>query len=168
MKIVTPTNILLDQNIIAIYTNVEKFINAIESCEADGFLCVKQEDKTLLNNVLTVDSKNNDSNFFGVFYSVDPFEVDIDILWTVIEGVENYNMVLTAISNDDLFIMDGYASKSLGVDSQYLTTIVDENGEEYDFAEEKEDEYDEEEEDEDDLELIHNCLENWEDESDVS
>lgn len=160
MKIVTPTNILLDQNIIAIYTNVEKFINAIETCEADGFLRVKQEDKTELNQTLIADNKNNKLHFFGVFYTVDPFDVDIDIMWTIIDGDENYNVVLSAIGNDDLFIMDTCASKSLGVDSQYLTSIVND---EYDFDEYQEDEYDKV----NDLELIHDCLENWDDESDL-
>lgn len=170
MKIVTPTNILLDNNIISIYTNVEKFINAIDNCEVDGFLRVKQEDKVKLKRTLTADNENNDSHFLGFFYTIDPLEVDIDIFWTVIEGDDIYNSVLASIGHDDMLIIDPYTAKNLGADSQYVTTIMKEYDESIGYAEDELDEYDdgelddyEEEEDEDALELIQNCLENWDD-----
>lgn len=173
MKIVTPTNILLDNNIISIYTSVSKFLNAIDNCEVEGFLRVKQEDKVKLKSSLNVDNERNESHFLGVFYTIDPFEVDIDIFWTVIEGDDVYNSVLASIGHDDMLIIDPYTAKNLGEDSQYVTTITQEYDESLGYAEDELDEYDEEEYaeddeevDEDDLELIHDCLENWDGEDD--
>ncbi len=147
MKIVTSTNILLEQNIIAIYTNVEKFIEAVESCEGDGLLRFNQKDKTLLNNILYVDNDDNDCTFFGFFYSVDPFDVDMDVEWTVLTSREEYETVLSAINNDDLFMM--VRNNDLFKHGDHNISTVGSTGlENLTYAEDEPDEYDE-----DDLEL---------------
>lgn len=166
MKIVTPTNILLDQNIIAIYTNVESFIGAIDKYNDNEmyFLNLNPKDRAKIQNLLPLDNiPKDEQSFVGIFYSVDPYTDEIDVWWTTLKGKENYMSLLTAIGNDDLFISDDSTSEILGEDSDIVTTLYDselEENDEYDFAEDEDDEYDE---DVDDLELevLDAYLENW-------
>ena len=171
MKIVTPTNILLDQNIIALYTNVERFIDSIDRYMDNEMyvLNLNPKDRAKIQSLLPLDNiPKKEQSFLGVFYSVDPYTDEIDVWWTTLKGAENYLMLLKAIGNDDLFISDDSTNEVLGDDSEMVTTLYNaplEDDENYDFAEDEYDEYDEEENEEDDLELelevLDAYLENW-------
>jgi len=144
MKIVTSSNILLDQNIIAIYTDLEKFIEAVENSEQDGFLRLAQKDIIELKGLLhRFSNADNECTFFGLFYSVDPFDVDIDVQWTILRNNEEYETVLRAIANDDLFMMVGEGNNLFKDEADTISRVGQAFIDEIDFAEDEPDEYDE-------------------------
>ena len=102
-----------------------------------------------------VDNEDNDCTFFGFFYSVDPFDMEMDVEWTVLSNREEYETVLTAINNDDLFMM--VRDRNLFSEGEHDITTVGTTGlDQLVYAEDESDEYDE-----DDLELELNMFDDY-------
>ena len=139
MKIVTEEFVILDHNIISIYTNIEKFIGQLQIFEQDMLLSVEDKEKVKLKNMLSISHSKNGAKFFGVFYSLDPFFNDVDFLWSVLKNKKEYNNFLKALDDDILFDMSNHT-----YDEDFDVTEVGLN-DDYDYALDEEDEYDEDE-----------------------
>lgn len=164
MKLLTSSNIILDNNIIAIYTNVEKFLTKIEnySCDPIYLLNIDERDIVKIQSCLFLDdSLNKKEKFVGLFYSLDPDISDINIWWTTLSKGKNYNRFLQAINDDEMFIWleseDDTFTNDLNLTKLKLGL---EHTETENDIEEIEDEYDNDNE-ELESELLDAYLENW-------
>ena len=145
MKIITSDNILLEHNIISIFTNIEKFLDELENCESDGLLEVDQKEKTKLKNMLMYFSQNKDATFIGIFYSVGYFNSEVDYEWSILKSKEHYNLFVKALEEGGIIQMmkpDDERKDFYDETFDVIELDEDDEDEDYDFADEEDDEYD--------------------------
>lgn len=139
MQIITDDYILLSHNIESIYTNLEKFIEAVDRAIEDGLLVTSPKTQAELNNFLAIQASNENSVFIGIFFNIDPLGYEVQIHWWLLQNSEEYGAFLQAMEQNLTFdISSRDRLKPTGYDADRLAVYT---GEE-DFAEPEEDEYD--------------------------
>lgn len=142
MKIITDDYILLESNIICIYTNIEKFIDAIDLATQEGFLRISGKSQADLNNYLSLAASNPGSVFLGLFYNVDPLEFDVQVCWTLLRTNKEYQIFLEALMDGSIFDMSSKSTfEERTADMDIRTTIINSIDEDS-FLPDEEDEYD--------------------------
>lgn len=100
MQIITDDHILLSQNIISIYTNIEKFIDLIDDLAQDDLIGLSSKSQAELNNYMSIQASNKGSVFLGLFYNVSPLAYDVEVCWWLLKNQEEYEIFLDAIENN--------------------------------------------------------------------
>lgn len=146
MKLVTSNHILLENNIIAIYTNVELFLDHIDKYTDNEFcvLNIEEKERVQIQSLLHLDNLNNKKEkFIGLFYSVDAYDDEINVWWTTLLGEKNYKLFLKALVDDEIFIATDIIDDVLDSDPENVSIINVPDT--FEYAEYEEDEYDPEE-----------------------
>jgi hypothetical protein len=142
MQIITDDYILLTQNILSIYTNIERFIDTIDQLTQDGLLRLSGQSRAEVNNYLSMQASNKGSVFLGIFYSVDPLAYDVEVCWWLLKDQAEYEMFLDAIENNlnfDISSEDNFNNRKERAGYEVIKLATCNN---VDYLPDEEDEYD--------------------------
>lgn len=142
MKLITDDYIILDKDIVSIYTNIESFIDAVEEAVQAGMLDCTSKEQAELNNYLSLKAGNKQSVFLGFFYTIHPLEYNLEIAWTLLKNNEDYHIFLDALATDSVFDIssDECFNDRFSDDLDNITIFDAPYNQE--FAPDEEDEYD--------------------------
>jgi hypothetical protein len=142
MKLITDDYIILDKNLVSIYTNIETFIDAVEEAVQAGCLNCDSKQQAELNNYLSLKASNKESVFLGFFYTIHPVEYDLEIAWTLLKNNEDYRTFLDALADNSIFDIssDECFNKVFGDNIENITVFDTPYTQE--FAPDEDDEFD--------------------------